>query len=130
MKHWNELIIESEVNITGKGLVLTTNLKRNGLTDSDWVDDVLINKANLDLSLLSVVDNTSDANPLVHMRFDKPRILYTMWESTRINDLLIEILNKFTCIIVPNHYNKKNLINQGCSTRIEVVPLFCNTEHP
>lgn len=44
MKHWNELIIESEVNITGKGLVLTTNLKRNGLTDSDWVDDVLINK--------------------------------------------------------------------------------------
>jgi len=44
MKHWNELIIESEVNIAGKGLVLTTNLKRNGLTDSDWVDDVLINK--------------------------------------------------------------------------------------
>ena len=44
MKHWDSIIIDSEVNITGRGLVLTTNLKRNGLTDSDWVDDVLINK--------------------------------------------------------------------------------------
>ncbi len=44
MKHWDKLIIDSEVNITGRGLVLTTNLKRNGLTDSDWVDDVQISK--------------------------------------------------------------------------------------
>lgn len=44
MKHWNNLIIDNEVNILDKGLVVTTNLKRNGLTDSDWVNDVQISK--------------------------------------------------------------------------------------
>ena len=90
---------------------------------------LIIKSSCLDFSLISLIDNISDTNPLIHIRFDRPRILYTMWESTRINDLLIEILNKFNCIIVPNHYNKTNLINQGCTARIEVVPLFCNTDH-
>lgn len=51
-----------------------------------------------------------------------------MWESTRVNDLLIEILNKFKCVVVPNEYNKLNFINQGLNTRIEVLPLFCDTD--
>lgn len=85
--------------------------------------------SNVDLMLLNIVNEFGTGNPYLHLNFDRPRILYTMWESTRINDLLIEILNKFNCIIVPNHYNKTNLINQGCTTRIEVVPLFCDTYH-
>lgn len=83
----------------------------------------------LDLCLLSLVNSVNSENPLLHLNFNKSRILLTMWESTRINDLLIEILNKFNCIIVPNYYNKQNLINQGCVTRIEVLPLFCDTDH-
>jgi glycosyltransferase involved in cell wall biosynthesis len=82
----------------------------------------------LDLLVFNIVNEFSIGNPYVHINFDRPRILLTMWESTRINDLLIEVLNKFNCIIVPNWYNKNNLIKQGCTTRIEVVPLFCDTE--
>ena len=83
----------------------------------------------LDLTLLSLNNNIDNINPFLHMQMDRPRILYTMWESTRVNDLMIEILNKFKCILVPNQYNKNNLIKQGCLTRIEVVPLFCDTDH-
>lgn len=86
-------------------------------------------KSNVDLLLLNIVNEFGVGNPYLHLQFDRPRILYTMWESTRLNDLLIEIINKFNCIIVPNEYNKFNLINQGCTTRIEVVPLFCDTKH-
>ncbi len=82
----------------------------------------------IDLSLLGMVNENDGSNPLLHIQFNRPRILYTMWESTRINDLLVEILNNFICIIVPNNYNKENLIKQGCTTRIEVVPLFCDTD--
>jgi len=84
----------------------------------------------LDLSLLPIVNSFDSGanNPFVYLSFDRPRILYTMWESTRVNDLLIEILNKFKCVIVPNEYNKLNFINQGLNTRIEVLPLFCDTD--
>jgi glycosyltransferase involved in cell wall biosynthesis len=51
-----------------------------------------------------------------------------MWESTRVNDVLIEIMNKFKCVIVPNQYNKENFIKQGLNTRIEVLNLFCDTD--
>ena len=52
-----------------------------------------------------------------------------MWESKRVNDLLIEILNNnFKSIIVPNNYNKENFIKQGLNTNITVIPLFCNTD--
>ena len=95
----------------------------------NYFEKNIIFKSNVDLMLLNIVNEFGIGNPYLHLNFDRPRILYTMWESTRINDLLIEILNKFNCIIVPNHYNKTNLINQGCTTRIEVVPLFCNTDH-
>jgi glycosyltransferase involved in cell wall biosynthesis len=45
-----------------------------------------------------------------------------------MNDLMIEILSKFTHIIVPNSYNKVNFLNQGLNTKIDVVPLFCDTD--
>lgn len=82
----------------------------------------------LDLSVLSISNNISAENVLTHLSFDRPRILLTMWESTRVNDLIIEILNKFTHVIVPNNYNRNNFIDQGLNTKIDVVPLFCDTE--
>lgn len=85
--------------------------------------------ANLvDLSLLSLTNDIGSTNPYLHMDFSRDRILYTMWESTRINDLMIEVLNKYKHICVPNHYNKINFIEQGLTTKIDVVPLFCDTE--
>jgi glycosyltransferase involved in cell wall biosynthesis len=82
----------------------------------------------LDLTLLSISNDVDVLNPLLHISFDRRRVLYTMWESTRVNDLIIEILNKFKCIIVPNDYNKINFINQGLNVPVEVVNLFCDTE--
>ncbi len=82
----------------------------------------------LDLSVLPMSNDISAENVFTHINFDRPRVLLTMWESTRVNDLIIEILNKFNHIIVPNEYNRVNFINQGISTKIDVVPLFCDTE--
>lgn len=82
----------------------------------------------VDLCLLSITTELGASNPFFHMAFDRPRILYTMWESTRLSDLLVEVLNKFKCIIVPSNYNRDNFIRQGITTKIEVVPLFCDTD--
>ena len=83
----------------------------------------------LDLSVLCMSNDISIENVLTHMSFDRPRILLTMWESTKVNDLVIEILSRFSHIIVPNSYNRDNFINQGLNTKIDVVPLFCDTEN-
>lgn len=95
-----------------------------------YFDNKVFSPNDVDLSLLSI-NNSFDSgtnNPFIYLSFDRPRILYTMWESTRVNDLLIEIMNKFRCVIVPNRYNKENFIKQGLTTRIEVVGLFCDTD--
>ncbi len=81
----------------------------------------------LDLCLLGLSNDISMHNVFTHISFDRPRVLLTMWESTKINDLMIEILSKFNHIIVPNNYNKINFLNQGLNTKIDVVPLFCDT---
>ena len=83
----------------------------------------------LDLSVLSISNEISNQNVLTHINFDRPRILLTMWECTRVNDIIIEILSKFSHIIVPNNYNRDNFINQGLNTKIDVVPLFCDTDN-
>ena len=82
----------------------------------------------LDMSVLCMSNDISIENVLTHMSFDRPRILLTMWESTRVNDLIVEILSRFSHVIVPNNYNRDNFINQGLNTKIDVVPLFCDTE--
>lgn len=87
----------------------------------------------IDLSLLSLTNDTglSNAflnNPFLNMDFSRKRILYTMWESSRINDLMIEVLGKYKHVCVPNNYNKTNFINQGLTCDISVIPLFCDTE--
>lgn len=81
----------------------------------------------LDFSLLSLTNDLGSSNIFLQMDFSRPRILYTMWESTRLNDLMIEVLNKYRHICVPNYYNKNNFINQGLTAKIDVVPLFCDT---
>lgn len=86
------------------------------------------NPNDLDLCLLPMSNDFGSSNPLLYLTFDRPRILYTMWESTRVNDLMIEILDRFKCVIVPNEYNKINFIKQGLTTRIEVLNLFCDTQ--
>lgn len=83
----------------------------------------------LDLSLLSLTNDLGSSNLYLQMDFSRPRILYTMWESTRINDMMIEVLNQYVHICVPNNYNKVNFIKQGLNTQIDVVPLFCDTDH-
>ena len=87
------------------------------------------NPSLLDLSVLCMSNDISIENVLTHVSFDRPRILLTMWESTRVNDLVIEILSRFSHIIVPNSYNRNNFIDQGLNTKIDVVPLFCDTEN-
>jgi hypothetical protein len=42
MNHWDDLIVDDEFNIIGRGLVLVINIKRSKLTDDNWVSDVLI----------------------------------------------------------------------------------------
>lgn len=91
-------------------------------------DNRVVDPNLLDLSLLSLTNDIGSSNPFFQMDFSRPRILYTMWESTRVNDLMIEVLNKYKHVCVPNHYNKGNFINQGLTCRIDVVPLFCDTE--
>lgn len=94
------------------------------LFDSDLKYDPSL----LDLCLLPINNNMDMSNVFLNLDFSRRRILYTMWESTRINDLLVEILNKFRAVIVPNEYNKENFKKQGVTCPIHVVPLFCDTE--
>lgn len=81
-----------------------------------------------DLTLMHISNEIDVLNPLLYLSFDRDRVLYTMWESTRVNDLIIEILNRFKCVVVPNTYNKVNFKTQGLTSPIEVVQLFCDTE--
>jgi glycosyltransferase involved in cell wall biosynthesis len=55
---------------------------------------------------------------------NKNRVLFTMWESTRIHDIFIEIANQQKALIVPNNWNKNNFIYQGLEIPIYVLPLF------
>lgn len=92
-------------------------------------NNIVIDPNMLDLSLLSLTNDLGSSNIYLQMDFSRPRILYTMWESTRINDLMIEVLNRYKHICVPNNYNKVNFINQGLTTNIDVIPLYCDTNH-
>ncbi len=93
----------------------------------EYITEQEYNHNCLDLVLLPINNCFDVTNPFLRMNFNKSRILHTMWESTRMNDLMIEILNEFECLIVPNKYNKINFIKQGITTDIHIVPLFCNT---
>ena len=144
-KHINRISLTSAYNFTsGYDIILKTllnNLKyqivprtfnpvdKSYLKYFSNVENIKYDGDLLDLGLFPL-NNTSDStNIFFCLQKLKNRLLYTMWESTRVNDLLIELLNsKFECIIFPNNFNKKNFINQGLKIRSEVIPLFCDTD--
>lgn len=81
-----------------------------------------------DLLILPASNFFDTTHPIFHIAPHKNRHMFTMWESSRINDLFIDQLNKMNGIIVPNNWNKTNFKNQGCQTKIKVIPLFVDTD--
>lgn len=77
-----------------------------------------------ELFLTPAANELSASNPLCHIPDNKNRIIFTMWESSRIYDIFIDILNKQRSVIVPNNWNKENFIRQGVKVDIDVLPLF------
>ena len=85
-------------------------------------------KEQCDLLLFPSCANFNFCNPLFHLNSHSNRLFFTMWESTRIGDLIIDKYNNNKALIVPNNWNKINFLNQGCTVPIHVVPLFIDTE--
>lgn len=85
-------------------------------------------KEKIDLLLFPICAELDIRNPMFHLNAHPNRVFFTMWESTRIGDLLIDKLNNNKSLIVPNKWNKCNFLNQGCDVPIHVVPLFIDTQ--
>lgn len=90
-------------------------------------DNIKLNEISLDLLLLPI-GKLESTNPIIHIPHNKRRIFYTMWESSRMDDGIVDILHKFPSIVVPNSWNKNNFILQGVKSEINVIQLFANTE--
>lgn len=67
-----------------------------------------------------------------HIRLDVPfadfppgmsTIAFTMWETSRVKDECIPVLNQTAAVIVPCQWNAKCLREQGVTVPIHVVPL-------
>ena len=80
----------------------------------------------LELLLSPPSNGLAQSSIFFHLQPHAKRLIFTMWESTRIYDAFIEILNQQKAIIVPNSWNKNNFIYQGCETPIHVLPLFAD----
>jgi len=78
----------------------------------------------LEFILAPPCNGLNESNFFYRLAPYKNRIIFTMWESTRIYDIFIEIVNQQKALIVPNHWNKQNFIRQGVTVPIYVVPLF------
>jgi len=78
----------------------------------------------LELILAPPCNGLNESNFFYRLAPYKNRIIFTMWESTRIYDIFIEIVNQQKALIVPNHWNKQNFIRQGVTVPIYVIPLF------
>lgn len=85
-------------------------------------------KEEIDLLIYPPCNELNFSNFIFFLNPHKNRVHFTMWESTRINDVFIEQMNKMAAIIVPNQWNKTNFENQGCEAPIHVVNLFIDTE--
>ena len=85
-------------------------------------------KEEIDLLIYPPCNELNFSNFIFFLNPHKNRVHFTMWESTRINDVFIEQMNNMTAIIVPNQWNKANFERQGCETPIHVVNLFVDTE--
>lgn len=94
----------------------------------EFFENVEYFKENCDLLLFPSIPNINIANPLMHLNLHFNRLFFTMWESSRIGDLMIDKYNTNRALIVPNQWNKNNFINQGCVVPVHVVPLFIDTQ--
>ena len=83
--------------------------------------------SDLDLLICTPYKEIDMNHPLFHVGPHKNRSLFTMWESTRTNDLFIDHVNKNNSLVVPNKWNKENFYNQRVDIPIHTVPLFCDT---
>jgi len=91
-----------------------------------YFEDLPPAKDCLELILAPPCNGLNESNFFYRLAPNKNRIIFTMWESTRIYDIFIEIANQQRAIIVPNQWNKDNFIRQGVTVPIHVVPLFVN----
>jgi glycosyltransferase involved in cell wall biosynthesis len=89
-----------------------------------YFEDLPPYKDCLELILSPPCNGLNEGNFFYRLAPSKNRIIFTMWESTRIYDIFIEIANQQRAIIVPNQWNKDNFTHQGVTVPIHVVPLF------
>lgn len=54
---------------------------------------------------------------------------FTMWESTRLKELAVDLLNMSDVVIVPSHWNAATFSAQGVKPPIFVVPLGCDASY-
>lgn len=94
----------------------------------NYFENIEYFKESCDLLLFPSMPNIDISNPLFHLNAHSNRLFFTMWESSRIGDLVIDKYNNNKALIVPNNWNKHNFINQGCSVPIHVIPLFIDTQ--
>ena len=85
-------------------------------------------KEDLDLLIIPPCNELNFSNFVFFLNPKKERVMFTMWESTRINEIFIEQMNNMKAVIVPNQWNKLNFERQGCEVPIHVVNLFVDTE--
>jgi len=93
-----------------------------------YFENLPVFKEDLDLLVLPPCNELNFSNFIFFLNPRKDRVMLTMWESTRINEIFIEQMNNMKAIIVPNKWNKANFEAQGCEVPIHVVNLFVDTE--
>ena len=89
-----------------------------------YFEDLPPYKDCLELILSPPCNGLNEGNFFYRLTPNKNRIIFTMWESTRIYDIFIEIANQQKALIVPSQWNKSNFEYQGVTVPIYVVPLF------
>lgn len=59
---------------------------------------------------------------------ERPFVLFTMWESTKLNPDWVAQLNRALAVVVPSVWNADNFSAAGVTAPIYVVPLGVNSE--
>jgi len=89
-----------------------------------YFEDLPPYKDCLELILSPPCNGLNEGNFFYRLTPNKNRVIFTMWESTRIYDIFIEIVNQQKALIVPSQWNKSNFEYQGVAVPIHVLPLF------
>lgn len=92
-----------------------------------YFENLPVFKEDLDLLVMPPCNELNFSNFAFFLNPKKERVMFTMWESTRINDIFIEQMNNMKAVIVPNKWNKTNFETQGCEVPIHVINLFVDT---